>query len=84
MCVSIPARIVQITEGAMTMAEVEVAGQVETCCLAYLPDAGVGDHVLVQNGFAVELLDPQAAAESLAAFVALGLVPGGAALGDEG
>jgi len=82
MCVSIPARIIEITEGAMTMADVDVAGQVSSCCLAYLPDAGVGDHVLIQNGFAVELLDPQAAADSLAAFVALGLVP--APVGDDG
>jgi hydrogenase expression/formation protein HypC len=43
------------------------------CCLAYLPQAVVGDYVLVQHGFAVELLDPAAAAASLAAFAQLGL-----------
>lgn len=74
MCISIPARIVEITLGAMPMARVDVGGQPESCCLSYLPDAAVGDYVLVQHGFAVELLDPQSAAESLAAFVALGIV----------
>lgn len=75
MCLSIPARIVEITPGAMPMARVDVAGRAESCCLSYVPDAAVDDYVLVQHGFAVELLDPQAAAESLAAFAALGLVP---------
>ncbi len=75
MCLSIPARIVEITQGEMPMAQVDVAGRTEACCLSYVPDAAVDDYVLVQHGFAVELLDPQSAAESLAAFVALGLVP---------
>ena len=74
MCLSIPARILETVPGAMPMARVDVAGRTESCCLSYLPEADVGDYVLVQHGFAVELLDPQAAAQSLAAFVALGLV----------
>lgn len=74
MCLSIPARIVEITQGEMPMAQVDVAGRTESCCLSYVPDADVDDYVLVQHGFAVELLDPQSAAESLAAFAALGLV----------
>ncbi|MDR3068009.1 MAG: HypC/HybG/HupF family hydrogenase formation chaperone [Cellulomonas sp.] len=75
MCLSIPARIVAITQGEMPMARVDVAGRAESCCLSYVPDAAVDDYVLVQHGFAVERLDPKAAAESLAAFAALGLVP---------
>ena len=76
MCLSIPARILETVPGAMPMARVDVAGRTESCCLSYLPEADVGDYVLVQHGFAVELLDPQAAAQSLAAFVTLGLVSG--------
>ena len=78
MCLSIPARIVELVAGAMPMAQVDVAGRTESCCLSYVPEATVGDYVLVQHGFAVELLDPQTAAESLTAFVALGLVDGSA------
>lgn len=44
-----------------------------TCCLAYLPDAAAGDYVLVQRGFAVELLDAEAAQESFAAFASIGM-----------
>ena len=74
MCVGIPARIVEITGGALPMAQLDLAGRLEQCCLAYLPEAVVGDHVLVQNGFAIVLLDPEAAAQSLAAFVELGVI----------
>lgn len=74
MCVAIPARIIEIIPGALPMARVDVAGEPVDCCLAYVPDAAVGDHVLVQNGFAVELLDADAAAASLAAFASLGVL----------
>lgn len=84
MCVAIPARIMEITDGALPTARVDLAGRLEQCCLAYVPSAVVGDHVLVQNGFAVELLDPEAAALSLAAFVELGLLsPPGSAPSDD-
>jgi hydrogenase expression/formation protein HypC len=73
-CVAIPARIVGIVPGVLPIARVELAGQQLDCCLAYLPEAAVGDHVLVQNGFAVELLDPDAAAASFAAFASLGVL----------
>lgn len=74
MCVGIPARIIEITDGALPMARLDLAGRLDECCLAYLPEATVGDHVLVQNGFAVQLLDPQEAADSLRAFVELGVI----------
>lgn len=77
MCVSVPARIVRITAEVLPMAELDVAGELARCCLAYLPEAAVGDYVLVQNGFAVTLLDEQSAAESLAAFAELGIDAGG-------
>lgn len=74
MCVGIPARILEITAGALPMARIDLAGRIEECCLAYVPQAAVGDHVLVQNGFAIDLLDPEAAAQSFAAFVELGVI----------
>jgi hydrogenase expression/formation protein HypC len=73
MCVSVPVRIAEVTPGALPMARLD--GGV-TCCLAYVPEARVGDFVLVQQGFAVEVLDPESAALSLAAFAELGLVHG--------
>jgi hydrogenase expression/formation protein HypC len=76
MCLAVPARIVAVDGGAIPMGRIDVAGvRTQECCLAYVPAARVGDYVVVQNGFAVEVLDPQAAAESLAAFDALGVLP---------
>jgi hydrogenase expression/formation protein HypC len=74
MCVSIPSKIVSVADdGPMPMAVVEVEGMGQRpCCLAYVPEARVGDYVIVQNGFAIHHLDPQSAAESLAAFAELG------------
>lgn len=82
MCIALPARIVSIdgTPGdPFSTAVLDVAGREESCRLAYLPDARVGDHVLVQHGFGVELLDAEAAAQSLAAFEELGLLDAGPA-----
>jgi hydrogenase expression/formation protein HypC len=81
MCIGMPAKIVAIKPGLMPMARVLVGGEEVECCVVYLPEAEVGDYVLLQNGFAMQLLDAQSAAESLAAFAELGVsvVPPGAA-----
>jgi len=43
-------------------------GSVERAiCLAYVPDAETGDHVLVHLGFALEVLAPEAAADAITA-----------------
>ncbi len=73
MCVIVPSPIVEILPGTLPMARVQHGEKLLTCCLAYVPEAKVGDYVLVQNGFAVELLDETQAAESLAAFEELRL-----------
>lgn len=74
MCVGIPAKITAITAGLLPMAEVDLNGERVQARLAYFPDAQVGDYVLVQNGFVMDVLDEQAAAESLAAFASLGVL----------
>ena len=74
MCVAVPVRIVAIDDGPLPMADTDVAGRPGRCCLAYLPEAAVGDYVLVQHGFAVQLLDARSAAASLAAFARLGVL----------
>jgi hydrogenase expression/formation protein HypC len=72
--VAVPTRIAAVMPGALPMARLEGAAGAATCCLAYVPEAAVGDYVLVQHGFAIEVLDPEAAAASLAAFAELGLI----------
>ncbi|MDR1768999.1 MAG: HypC/HybG/HupF family hydrogenase formation chaperone [Propionibacteriaceae bacterium] len=73
MCVAVPTRIEEITAGPIPTARLRVGGKAVECSLALFPQAAVGDHVLVQHGLAVELLDEEAARQSLAAFAELGL-----------
>jgi hydrogenase expression/formation protein HypC len=44
----------------------------DAVCLAYVPDAAAGDHVLVHLGFALEVLAPDAALEAIEARRELG------------
>ncbi|MCI6584193.1 MAG: HypC/HybG/HupF family hydrogenase formation chaperone [Mobiluncus porci] len=74
MCVGVPCRILSITPGLMPMGRIDVAGQVQDACMAYVPEAKVGDYVLIQNGFAMDLLTPEEARESLETWVDLGMV----------
>ena len=73
MCLAIPARILDVGPGPLPMAHARQADQVIECCLAYVPEATVGDYVLVQHGFAMEVLDEQSAQESIDAFASLGV-----------
>jgi hydrogenase expression/formation protein HypC len=67
MCLAIPGRIVELTEeeGMMRMGRVDFGGVVRDICLTYLPDAGVGDYVIVHTGFAISQVDEEEAQETL-------------------
>ncbi len=68
MCLTVPGRIVLIeergTEGRS--AEVDFGALHRRASLLYVPEAAVGDFVLVQAGFAVRRLTVTEAEESLA------------------
>jgi hydrogenase expression/formation protein HypC len=67
MCLAVPGRIVQVTEGLLRMGSVDFDGATIEVCLAYVPAAQPGDYVLVHAGFALAQLDEDEAAETLAA-----------------
>lgn len=69
MCLGIPAKVIRIDDASqpMPMGEIDVLGERRPCCFAYLPEAQPGDFVLIQNSFAMTLIDATAAAEALAA-----------------
>ncbi len=69
MCLAIPGRIARIavSRSGERSAEVEYPGETRTASLLYLPDANVGDFVLVQAGFGIRRLTAAQAEESLAA-----------------
>lgn len=65
MCLGVPGKVVEILEGptAMTMGRVSFAGIVKEVCLAYTPEAEVGDYVVVHVGFAISVIDETEAAK---------------------
>ena len=62
MCLAIPGRVVEIFDDrGLRMARAEFGGTVRKVCLAQLPDAQVGDYVLVHVGLALSVVDPEEA-----------------------
>ncbi len=73
MCLAVPGRILEIRDDRGTrMATVDFDGIRKEVCLAYLPDAEVGDYALVHVGFAISKVDERSALETLALFHRLG------------
>ncbi len=47
------------------MAQVDFGGIRREACVEYLPEAGVGDYVIVHVGFAISKVDEEEAARTL-------------------
>jgi hydrogenase expression/formation protein HypC len=66
MCLGIPGKVVEMFEqNDLPMGKVEFGGIVKDICLAYTPEAQVGDYVLVHVGFAISRIDETEAQETL-------------------
>jgi hydrogenase expression/formation protein HypC len=75
MCLAVPGRVLSIAEVDGTpMADVDFGGVRKNVCLQYVPDAAVGDYVVVHVGFAIQRLDEESARRTLADFERLGLL----------
>lgn len=73
MCLAVPGKIVAIEgDGEFRMARVDFGGVAREACLAYVPEAELGEYVLVHVGFAIAVVDERAAEETLAALAELG------------
>lgn len=64
MCLALPAKIVEMTEGDNAIVSLE--GVKKEISLALVPDAKIGDFVLVHVGFALNTISPEEAAKTLA------------------
>ena len=63
MCLAIPAKIVELEDD--NLAKVDILGVSRTVYVDLTPQAQVGDYVLVHAGFAIEVVDPQYAQETI-------------------
>ena len=59
MCLAIPGRVESIdpSDPDLRMARVRFGGIIKQVSLAYTPEAGVGDYVIVHVGFAISRLN---------------------------
>ena len=67
MCLGVPGRIVETytNENDLRMAKVDFGGITKEACLAYVPEAKVGDYTLIHVGFALNIIDEKEALETL-------------------
>jgi hydrogenase expression/formation protein HypC len=73
MCLGVPGKIVEIYEqGGLQMGKIDFGGVLREVCLAYVPEAKIGDYTVVHVGFALNLLDEAEAQETLALLKEIG------------
>jgi hydrogenase expression/formation protein HypC len=63
MCLAVPGKVLSIegAESILRIGKVQFGGIVKEVHLAYLPEAKVGDYVIVHVGFAISIVDEKEA-----------------------
>jgi len=62
MCLAIPGKVIEVFDAqGLRMARADFGGTIRKVCLEHLPEAGLGDYVLVHVGFALSKVDPEEA-----------------------
>ncbi|NTU85248.1 MAG: HypC/HybG/HupF family hydrogenase formation chaperone [Chloroflexales bacterium] len=70
MCLGVPGKVLSIEPNplGMHMGKVSFGGIVKEICLAYTPEAQVGDYVVVHVGFSISVVD-EAEAQKVFAYL---------------
>lgn len=69
MCLAIPGKIVEVYESeGLHMGRVDFDGVTREACLAYVPEAKVGDYTIIHVGFALSVISEKEAHETLELF----------------
>ena len=79
MCLAVPARVVELLDG--DDATIDVAGVRKRISLALVDGVQAGDYVIVHVGYALNRLDPDKAARTLALFGEIGQFDAGTTVG---
>jgi hydrogenase expression/formation protein HypC len=66
MCLALPARVVELI--GRDRAVVDLGGVRKQISIALVPEASVGDYVIVHVGYAIGMLDPEEAEATLKLF----------------
>ncbi|MRR51835.1 MAG: HypC/HybG/HupF family hydrogenase formation chaperone [Rhodocyclaceae bacterium] len=70
MCLAIPAQVVELLPDDQAL--IDLGGVRKEVSLALVSDVAVGDYVIVHVGYALNKLDPDEAAKTLALFAEMG------------
>ena len=66
MCLGVPGKIIDIYEAdGLRMGRIDFGGTVREACLAYVPQATVGDYTVIHVGFAISQLSEEEAQATL-------------------
>ena len=66
MCLGIPGKIIEIyKKEGLQMGNIDFGGVTREACLAYVPEAKLGDYALVHVGFVLNLISEQEARETM-------------------
>jgi hydrogenase expression/formation protein HypC len=66
MCLGVPGKIIEIYQiNDLAMGKIDFGGVIREACLAYVPDAKIGDYALIHVGFALNLISETEAQETL-------------------
>jgi len=77
MCLAIPGKIVSMEDrNGVRTGRVQFGGITRETCLDFVPEAGVGDYVIVHVGFAISCVDREEAERSYQLLESLGLIEG--------
>ena len=66
MCLGVPGKIIEIYEKqGLSMAKVDFSGVTREACIEHVPEAKVGNYVVLHVGFAISLLSEEEAQQSM-------------------
>ncbi len=71
MCLAVPGQVVSIGDDALRTGTVSFGGTAKDVSLALIPEARVGDYVIVHVGFAISRVDEDAALRAIELFKAM-------------
>jgi len=66
MCLGVPGKIIELYEAnGLPMGKIDFGGVTREACLAYVPEAQIGDYTVIHVGFALHLISEAEAQETL-------------------
>ena len=75
MCLAIPGKILTTeNQNGIRTGRVQFGGITRETCLDFVPEAEVGDYVIVHVGFAISRVDPEEAERSYRLLESMGLI----------